>query len=121
MEAGEEAAVEFAGGVAVFVLFELLLELGFDNIDGGEHVEGALFDQNILLRQVDVDFAGAMILILGLGFNKMDFDVGTITGVPRYITFQSADFPRHVGMEFVADAGVDTLDFKFFQHFSSCV
>ena len=42
----------FAVGVAVFVLLELLLELGFDDVDGGVHIEGAFLDDDGLVRQV---------------------------------------------------------------------
>lgn len=40
----------FAVAVAVFVLLELLLELGLDDVDRGVHVESAFLDDDGLVR-----------------------------------------------------------------------
>jgi len=78
VEAGEEVAMGFAVAVEVFVLLELLLEFGFDDVDGGVHVEGAFFDDDGAVRQVERGFAGAVVVVLGLTFFEVDFGVGAL-------------------------------------------
>ena len=62
-----------------FVLFDLLLQLFFDNIDGGVHVERAFADVQTLVRQMQNDVAGILFLIPGpRHFFEFDNSMGAV-------------------------------------------
>ena len=60
--------MEFAVGVRVFVLLQLLLEFCLGDVDCGIHIYGALAERDSALRQVHDDLTSALLLAIGFGF-----------------------------------------------------
>jgi hypothetical protein len=116
-KASEEVAVSFAVTVEIFVLLELLLELGFNDVDSGVHIESAFFDDDSLVWQIQSHFATAVIVVLGLlVFLEVNFGVGTLPVVARNVAVQAAQLARYVSPQFVVNQRVHTLNFEFLYH-----
>lgn len=72
----------FTVAVQIFILLELLLELGFGNVDGSVHVKRFFFDDNCLVRQAQRDLDASFVLILGLILLEMHFGMRRFAAVP---------------------------------------
>ena len=115
-ETGDEAAVEFAIGMGVFILLELEFQLFLDDVDGGIHIERGFFDRYILFGQVQYYLAGALLLVLGFRFLKDDLGMGALLLVAVKVAVQPPDFLFDIFIQVVVDFDVDTADFKLLEH-----
>jgi hypothetical protein len=115
-ESIKQMAMGFAAAMQVFVFLQLLFELGLGYIDGGIHINGALFDDNGLMRQMQGDLAAAPIIALLFRFFEMDFHVSAVPIMPGNITVQSADLFFYMRPEPRINLGMYALDLKSLQH-----
>jgi hypothetical protein len=91
-EAGNQVAVHFAVAVEVFVLLELLLELGLNDVNRSIHINRIFFDNYGLVRQVKRNLAGTVIVVLGLAFFEVDFGVGALAVMAGNIAVKATYF-----------------------------
>jgi hypothetical protein len=119
-ETAEQMAAGFAVAVQVLVFLKLLLELNFDYIDGGVHVNGTLFDDNRLVRQVQGHFAPAPVIAFLVGFLEVDFHVCAVAVRPGNVAVETADFTFDMRSQAIVYDHVYALDFELLQHMPSC-
>lgn len=63
-ETSNQAAVHLPILVRIFVFLYLVFELGFNDIDGSIHIERLFFDDDVLVRKMQDDFANTVVVFL---------------------------------------------------------
>src|SRR5512141_2658351 len=100
----------------VLVASKLVAQLGLHNVNGSININGRFTEGKRLLRQVQYDLAGALVLVFGFALFELDVSVHTLAAGFGNVAVKAADFAHDILAQVVANLHVDSADFEPFNH-----